>query len=271
MQPARYRVLGAPVDAVRMDDALGFVESYVRTGTKPGYILAVNPEKVAVIQENAFLRGFFEDAALLVPDGIGMVLALRWLYHLDSRRVPGADLMQRICAAAPAKGYRLFLYGGKEDVNAGAVEALRQRHPGIRIVGRANGYVSQEQMPALIRQINESQADILFVGLGSPRQEQWIHDHLPELKVKLCQGIGGTMDTITGRVQRAPLWFRHNGLEWFYRLLRQPSRAFRQTRLVTFAFRVFLAKLSGRGTEPPVRPLPPAVATVPKRATESHG
>ncbi len=241
----RLRVLDTPVDCVDMRGALAFVDACVHNGNIPGTVLAVNPEKVYALRGNPFLRVFFEKAALLIPDGIGMVKALDFLYSEKVRRVPGADLMQEICAAAPRKGYRVFIYGAKEEVNRDAVKILRERYPGIQIVGRANGYVRQEEMNGLVETINASRADILFVALGSPRQEQWMHEHLPRLNVKLCQGIGGTLDTITGAVKRAPVGFQKMGLEWLYRLLKQPTRIRRQINLARFVMEVGAERMRG--------------------------
>lgn len=244
----RYRVLNTPVDAVDMEGALAFVDVQVRKGSGPRFVLAVNPEKVYVLRENAFLRKFFEDAGLLIPDGIGMVKALRVLHGARVSRVPGADLMQRICGESVARGYRIFVYGGAEEVNEGAVHELERRYPGIHIVGRANGYLSDEEMPALVERINASGAEVLFVALGSPRQERWLSKYGGQLaNVRVCQGIGGTLDTIVGRVKRAPDAFQKLGLEWLYRLLKQPSRAGRQLRLIHFAMEILRAKLCSRG------------------------
>jgi len=249
--PTRARVLDTPVDIVDMDGALAFVDEYIRSADRPGYVVAVNPEKVFVLRETPFLRDFFKHASLLIPDGIGIVKAIRILQGKRITRVAGADLMQAICAEAVARGYRLFVYGAAEEVNRGAVEALRQRHPGIAIVGRANGYVPKDEMDALVEQINASNADILFVALGSPRQEQWIHDHLDRLStVRICQGIGGTLDTIVGTVKRAPKAFQAVGLEWFYRLCKQPSRIGRQLRLLQFVIEVLAVRVGWRRKAP---------------------
>lgn len=249
MSDVRHSILGTPVDAVDMAGALALVDEQVRTGAGPGYVLAVNPEKVYVLRENEFLNAFFAKATLLIPDGIGLVQALRFLHGVKVARVPGADLMQNICSVSARMGYKLFIYGAHEDVSSGAVEKLEERHPGIPIVGRANGYVKPEEMPALVQQINDSGANILFVALGSPRQEQWIHQHIDQLTtVKVCQGIGGTLDTITGHVRRAPQFWQGLGLEWFYRLASQPSRIWRQLRLLRFIGEVLAAKMTGAGS-----------------------
>lgn len=243
----RYSVLGCPVDGVDMSGALAFVAEAVKERTSPGFILAVNPEKVYVLRQDSFLNEFFAKACLLIPDGIGMVKGLGILHNVNISRVPGADLMQNICAEAPARGYRIFLYGSSEEVSVKACEVLRERHPGIQIVGRANGFVSADQMDALVDQINESCADILFIAMGSPRQEKWMSQYADKLKtVKICQGIGGTLDTIAGTVKRAPVFWQKLGLEWFYRLLCQPSRFQRQLRCFKFAFEVYRTKIFGK-------------------------
>jgi N-acetylglucosaminyldiphosphoundecaprenol N-acetyl-beta-D-mannosaminyltransferase len=154
--------------------------------------------------------------------------------------------MQRICAVALERSYRIFVLGASEGVNAAAVIELRRRFPGINIVGRANGYWKPEDNPALIQRINDSCADIVFVALGSPRQERWMEANLPHLNVKVCQGIGGTLDTIVGAVKRAPDAWQALGLEWAYRLLRQPSRARRQFKLLSFVLEVLSLKLSAK-------------------------
>ena len=238
----RVRVHGAPVDAVDMQGALDFVDAKVADRGAPGYIVAVNPEKTFAIQRNRQLEEFVEDASLLIPDGIGVVLAARFLHGARIGRVPGADLTQEICRHSAKKGHRLFIYGASEEVNRDATAVLHRRFPGILIVGRSNGYVEPEEMEELIDRINDSGADILFVALGSPKQEEWMKRYGPMLKVSLCLGIGGTLDTIVGKVKRAPKPFQRLGLEWLYRLLRQPSRARRQATLPLFVWYVLREK-----------------------------
>ena len=220
-----------------MAQTLESIDARIKGQGRAGYIVAVNPEKVFAARRNPFLKEFLGSAFLLIPDGIGLVMALRFFGHRASR-VPGSDLMLNICTRAPHCGYRIFIYGAREEVNKGAVDRLREMHPGIQIVGRANGYVQPQDMGSLIEEINASAADILFVALGSPKQEVWIQQNLGRLNVKICQGIGGTLDTIVGRVKRAPLFFQNLGLEWFYRLISEPKRIKRQLVLPRFALEV---------------------------------
>lgn len=237
--PSRVRVLGVPVDRVDMASAIAWVTARMGRDGPPSTVLAVNPEKVFAIRKDPFLARFFEDAAVLLPDGIGVVLATRALHGRGATRVPGVELMDALCAEAAGNGWGIYLYGAQADVNRRAAAALAERHQGIRIVGRSDGYVPEEGMETLVADINASGAQLLFVALGSPRQERWMDRHLPALQVKVVQGVGGSLDVITGDVPRAPAAFRRVGLEWFYRLLKQPSRWRRQ--IVYPVFAVFVA------------------------------
>jgi len=241
----RIHVLDAPVDVIDMDAALEFVADSV-SARKPGkYVLAMNPEKMFSLRRDRELSKFFDDAALLLPDGVGVVLAARFLHGARIGRVPGADLMQEICRHAAGKGYRIFIYGATEEVSRAAALEMERRYPGIQIVGRSNGYVRADKMEELVDEVNDSEADILFVALGSPRQENWMRQYGPGLKVPVCLGIGGTLDTIVGKVKRAPKLLQRLGLEWMYRLACQPGRIRRQACLPLFAWQVLRERLRG--------------------------
>jgi N-acetylglucosaminyldiphosphoundecaprenol N-acetyl-beta-D-mannosaminyltransferase len=240
----RLNILDTWVDPITMEDALYMTSEYVEKGDKVHTIFASNPEKNYTVPKDPFLYDAFRDADLLVPDGIGMVLAAKILHGARLERVPGCELMQNICALSERQGYKIFIYGAREDVNAKAALTIKQRYPSIRIVGRSNGYVPHDKMDELIENINNSGAEILFVALGSPAQEKWISDYKKSLvNVRVCQGIGGTLDVIAGTVKRAPDIFCRLGIEWLYRLLAEPSRIRRQKILPIFAYRVLRQKI----------------------------
>jgi N-acetylglucosaminyldiphosphoundecaprenol N-acetyl-beta-D-mannosaminyltransferase len=140
----------------------------------------------------------------------------------------------------------VFLFGAKEEVNAAAAEELQRRYPSLNVAGRHNGYVSAEDMPQLVEQIRSSGAVIVFLALGSPRQELWMAEHLEACGARLCQGVGGTFDVLAGHVERAPAIWRRLNVEWLYRLLSDPRRLLRQTALPRFAALVIWHKLFGR-------------------------
>ena len=242
--PGRLKILNLWVDPVTMGQALDRVVEFVETGDRAHAIFAVNPEKNYSVPKDPMLLESFRSADLLIPDGIGVVLAARFLHHAKLSRVPGVELMGRICRLAAEKGYGVFLFGADEEVSRKAAEVLLERYTGLRLVGRANGYLRDEEMPGLVEQINASGARILFLALGSPRQEHWYATHRDALKtVRVCQGIGGTLDVVAGKVQRAPeIWCRYD-VEWLYRLLSEPKRIRRQKVLPVFAAQVFLAKM----------------------------
>lgn len=244
MKVTRIEILGVPVDCVTMDQALDWADSRIK-GHHPCTILAVNPEKVMRAQQDSGLLGQLRSADLLIPDGIGIVFAARLLGLGHAEQVPGSELMPKLCERAASKGYTVFLFGASAEVNQQAVAVLRERYPGIRIVGSQHGYVKDEDMPGVITCINECKPDLLFVALGSPHQELWMARYLPQLTVKVCQGVGGTFDVIAGRVRRAPKFFRSLHLEWFYRLASDPRRIRRQTALPLFAFHVLRKRLIG--------------------------
>ncbi len=158
----------------------------------------------------------------------------------------GADLCPQLCDLAAQEGWGVFLFGAKEEVNAAAAEELQRRYPSLNVAGRHNGYVSAEDMPQLVEQIRSSGAVIVFLALGSPRQELWMAEHLEACGARLCQGVGGTFDVLAGHVERAPAIWRRLNVEWLYRLLSNPRRLLRQTALPRFAGLVLWHKLIGR-------------------------
>jgi N-acetylglucosaminyldiphosphoundecaprenol N-acetyl-beta-D-mannosaminyltransferase len=244
MKPQRVEILGVPVDCVTMAQAVQWVETTLASD-QPRSVIAVNPEKVMKANQDPELLARLQKAGLLIPDGIGVVFAVRLLGLGQIERVPGSELMPKLCELAANKGYKVFLFGANQEVISQAAQVLLQRYPGLNIVGIQHGYMKEEEMPSVITAINRSQAELLFVALGSPKQELWMTRYLPALNVKVCQGVGGTFDVIAGRVKRAPLAFRLVHLEWLYRLLSQPSRILRQTALPMFAFRVLCRRLLG--------------------------
>jgi N-acetylglucosaminyldiphosphoundecaprenol N-acetyl-beta-D-mannosaminyltransferase len=152
--------------------------------------------------------------------------------------------MQNICELAAREGHKVFFFGASERVNKAAARILQKRYPELAIVGRSNGYLRDGEMPDLIGHINDSQAEILFLALGSPRQEKWFATYKRSLEyVKVCQGVGGTLDVIAGEMKRAPEIWQKYSLEWLYRLISDPKRINRQKVLPIFAVMVLLSKL----------------------------
>lgn len=240
----RLKILNIWVDPVDDEEALSRVKKFIQWGNRPHSVFASNPEKNFTIPKDALLYDTFKEADLLIPDGIGIVLAVRILYGLKLVRVPGVALMGDICRLAAREGTKVFVYGAREKVNRRAVELLKYSYPSLIISGRSNGFVKDSEMPYLIDQINGSRAEILFLALGSPKQEKWFANYKNSLEyVKVCQGIGGTLDVIAGNVKRAPEIWQKYSLEWLYRLISEPKRLKKQRVLPVFAAMVLIARL----------------------------
>lgn len=239
----RLKILDIWVDPITKPEAMQKVADILKNGQRPHAIFAANPEKNFSVPKDPELHKIFEQADILLPDGIGMVWAARTLYGASLDRIPGAEFFEDICTLAAQGGYKVFIYGSTEEVNRQSAEILQARFPGLLIAGRAHGYLGIKDMPDLIKHINSSQAEILFIALGSPKQEKWFGAHKDSLRsVKIVQGIGGTLDTIVGKVRRAPEIWRRVHAEWLYRLLKEPKRLRRQKVLPLFMVRVLHKK-----------------------------
>ena len=238
----RLEILDIWVDPVNRRQAIDQVRRFLN-GKKACSIFAANPEKNFSVPKDPALYGAFKNADLLIPDGIGIVIAAKILYGASLSRVPGVEFMLDICQLAIKMKKSIFIYGSRESVNEMAANKLREKYPGLRIAGRSNGYVPESNMADLIMHINDSGAEILFLALGSPRQEKWFATHVNALTtIKVCQGIGGSLDTIAGTVKRAPTIWQRLSLEWLYRLLSEPKRMRRQKVLPLFILQVIKNK-----------------------------
>ncbi|MHA1292007.1 MAG: WecB/TagA/CpsF family glycosyltransferase [Promethearchaeota archaeon] len=241
------RIFNIPLSVMSMREYIDYIVDILSTNKRGNNIIAVNTRKIITLQKDESLKELFEKATLLVPDGIGIVKAVRFLKGKKIERIAGSDLMQNICQLAPKKKYRLYIYGSKESVNKVAVKKLKLMYPGINIVGHCNGYLPNDKMNSLIEDINRAKPDILFVALGSPLQEKWIQKYSPRLNAKLLMGIGGTLDTISDKSKRAPMFMQRLGLEWYYRILREPKRLYYHKSLqifLLFIFKVIKEKLN---------------------------
>ena len=237
MQKETY--FGVDVSPMGYDEILSDVEKRMQRNEK-STIIAVNPEKVMAAEKDEQLRELINNSTYGIPDGVGILLASKLKKGAITSRVTGVDMMDRLLQFAAVKGYRVFLYGAKEEVVVAAKENIEAKYPTIDISGYENGYV--QDAAAVVKKINDAKADLLFVAMGSPKQELWIREHMNEVSAKVFQGVGGSFDVFAGNVKRAPLFFRKLGLEWFYRLMKEPQRFKRQMALPKFLMRVIRNK-----------------------------
>ena len=235
----KEQYLGVNVITLNYDEIIEDIKKRMEEGLT-STIIAVNPEKVITASQDEQIKKLINDATYQIPDGVGILIASRLKGGDIDSRVTGVDMMDRLLKFASDEGKKVFMYGAKEEVVASAKVKIEEKYPSIHITGYSNGYTKDQD--ELVRKINESGADIIFVALGSPRQELWIRDHMNELNVKVYQGVGGSFDVFAGNVKRAPSVFRKAGLEWFYRLISDPKRFKRQLALPKFLFKIITKK-----------------------------
>ncbi|HXW51501.1 MAG TPA: WecB/TagA/CpsF family glycosyltransferase [Candidatus Acidoferrales bacterium] len=212
------------------------------------HVVTFGSEMAMYARRDPAYRALVNAADLVVPDTIGIVQAARMLGCPVSERVPGIELVDVLCAACAQSGVSVFLLGGEPGVAQTAAVALSGAHPKLRIAGTQHGYFDASQDDAVASKVRESGAALAFVALGFPRQEFWIHNQAATLEGVTCMGVGGTFDVISGKAQRAPSAARRLGLEWLYRLVREPRRLGRQLALPQFAVLVALQALRERRT-----------------------
>lgn len=231
------QILDVPFDALTMTEAVEKVMGFL-ADDKQHYICTPNPEIVMEAQHDKELMKILREADLVVPDGIGVVWASRYSEILLTERVAGYDLTQNIFSRIAGKNESVYFFGGAPGVASTAARQMKKVYPGLKIVGGHNGYFDAEEEKKIIADIKRLSPSILLVGLGAPKQEKWIYEHLEEVGAKVAIGVGGSFDVMAGNVKRAPKLFRKLGLEWFYRLITQPTRWRRMMRLPKFVLTV---------------------------------
>lgn len=235
----RVEILGVAVDNVTPDSVLDRISGFVEVGT-PHHVVTVNPEFVMAAQEDPEFGGVLRAAHLALPDGIGLVWASRLLARPLQARVTGVDTVFELAGAAATRGWRLFLLGAAEGIAERASQALRERHPSLQVVGTLAGSPSSDDEELISRAIRAARPHVLLVAFGAPIQDLWIAQNLDRLGVPVAMGVGGSFDFIAGLAPRAPGWMQRLGVEWLYRLIKEPWRWRRMLALPRFASRVLL-------------------------------
>ncbi len=244
---ASIRILGCRVDAVSRDEAVARIVSLAH-GSTPSLVVTLGVEMAMYAQRDARFRALVDRAALSLCDTIGVLLASRARHGPLRERVTGIDLIEPLVERSAAGDLRFFLLGGAPGVAERAAAALRARHPNAAIAGTHDGYFAPDENPTIVATIVAAGANILLVGLGSPKQEYWLEEHLGATKCGVGIGIGGSLDVLAGTTPRAPRLWRQTGFEWLYRLIREPSRWRRQLALPRFAFAATREAMTQRGS-----------------------
>lgn len=268
------KILGTAVTTASKDDILEYIFKRLQKTRKKFYIVTPNPEIISYAARSKPFQRILNEASVSLPDGIGVLVAGMILNKHITGRITGVDFMEELCRESVEQAATVGFLGGRDGVAEATAECLVKKYPGLKVkfIGEEwpfdsrvlSSFISRstssstagahrDSLPARHpspHHINNDQPspinhiDILFVAMGFPKQEEWIAKNLPNIDVTVAMGVGGAFDYISGKVPRAKTLVRSLGLEWAYRLVRQPWRAKRQLALPVFAYQVFKERLS---------------------------
>lgn len=238
-----FLVLGIPVHV--LSDYPRWLLECLKQG-KGAHVVTLNAEMTMQAQQNTSLNKIIQNAELIIPDGAGIVMYLRWLCWQKVQRCPGIELAETLLQAIGQQqaDKTVFFYGGANGVAAKAADDWQQKVPNLKIVGTHSGYHSPEEEQKLLQTLAELQPQVILVGLGVPRQELWIAQNRHLCPQAIWIGVGGSFDIWSGSKNRAPAWLANNNLEWLYRLYKEPWRWRRMLALPEFAVKAFVYRLT---------------------------
>lgn len=226
----RFYILNVGISAIDMDDARLFIEDVVSKKERK-YICVCPVSTIMECKKNEKVLRSINSANLVTPDGMAVVW-LGWMQgYKNIRRVYGPELMEEVCAISSKSGYKNYLYGSTQDVLDKLKERLTKRYPGLIISGMFSPpfrQSSNDEDSKIVDEINRSNPDIVWVGLGSPKQDIWMYEHRGRINAPVIIGVGAAFDFLAGNKPQAPSWVRSNGFEWLFRLITEPKRLWRR-------------------------------------------
>lgn len=223
----RYKIMNTYVNAVSMDETIRRVEKIIEK-RKPTQHVVINASKVNLMEDDPELRRIVNSCPLINADGASIVWAAKKLGVPLKERVTGCDLFQELVRVASEKGYKIYLFGAKEEVVTKVKAIYEEQYPGIQIAGYRNGYFTEADEPEIVKNMAESGADMMFVAFSSPKKEYWVNKYIDQLNIPFIMGVGGSFDIVAGVTERAPKWWQDHGLEWFYRFIQEPRRMWKR-------------------------------------------
>ena len=234
-------IAGIPIANISEKEAVALIEKMVSEGGAH-YGAVVNAAKIVSASKDKHLKNVLLEADLVTADGMSVVWASRLFGHALRERVTGIDMFERLVEHAALRGLSVYLLGARDESVRQTVELFAVRHPKLRVAGYRNGYFATSDSAAVADEIKTSNADLLFVAMGSPAQEYWIASNLERTGVRFALGVGGSFDHVSGLVARAPRWMQRLGLEWFHRLMLEPRRLWKRYLLGNLRFMWLVAR-----------------------------
>lgn len=223
-------ILGVKVTTASEGKILEYIEHHIKSGHKKLFITTPNPEIIMYARSHPEFRSILNEADLALADGVGVTIGGYFLGKGKMPRVTGTDMVKKLCRETSKKAESVGFFGGRADVAEKTAECLQKKYSGLTVK-----YADETWDEAKVR---GKSIDILFVAMGYPKQEKWIYENLKDIPVKVAIGVGGAFDFISGKTPRAPQFLQNVGLEWLYRLIRQPWRWKRQLALISFTLLV---------------------------------
>lgn len=233
----KINILGTMFHNVTRSEAATFIVESLQ-GQEKASVFTPNPEIVIEAYKDRQLQKILNESSMVVPDGIGVVIGSKIIGEPLAERVAGYDLLQEVFKQIADQSLTVYFFGAGKGVAELAKDKMMEKYPGLSIVGVHHGYFESDE--EVIKAINALKPDLLLVGLGAPKQELWIRKNMDQIKAKVFFGCGGSFDAMSGVVKRAPALFIKLNLEWFYRLLKQPTRAKRMLRLPLFLIKMII-------------------------------
>lgn len=244
----KIKILGVQIDSLTLEEFGDKTEELIKQSNKScKIIVAPNTEFIMCAQKDKEFFNILKQADLATPDSIGVILGAKLQKKEFKQRIPGQSYFREIIKRSNEKEISVYILGGEEEVIEKAVSNLKKEFPKVNIVGYHEGYFKKDSEEEVINQINDLKPNVLFVAMGAPKQEKWIYKNKDKLKVDVAAGQGGTLDFEAGRIKRAPVWIQKIGMEWFWRLLRQPKRIKRMSVLPIYLIKILLKKDKSKG------------------------
>lgn len=237
------KILGINIDNVSIDETGEITKKLIESSNKScKVIVAPNTEFIMMAQKDKEFYNILNSAELATPDSVGVSIAGKLQKKPFKQRIPGQAYFRKVLEVGEKEGWTFYFLGGKGDVPYLAMENVKKYYPDVKIVGYHEGYFDKDSEQDVINEINNLKPNVLFVAMGAPLQEKWIYKHKNELKVDVAAGQGGTFDYESGKIKRAPKVFQKLGIEWFWRLILQPTRIARMLVLPVYLLKILFAK-----------------------------
>lgn len=238
---SRINFFGVNLDIITLDETLERISKFIDNRKFVQHVV-VNVAKLVYAQKNKELKDIINSCPLINVDGAGVILGAKFLGIDIPERVAGIDLMDKLIEYSAEKGYRPYFFGAKEEIVKRVVEIYQEKYPQLQIAGYRNGYYTEAEEEQLVENIKNSNADILFVAMGSPKKEIFLSNYSKTMAVPFMMGVGGSFDVVAGKVKRAPMWMQKLNSEWLYRLIQEPKRMWKRYFVTNSIFLMMILK-----------------------------